>query len=92
MSAGISTGGRPDAPEARLGVCQQFIQTQMQYQQQGIPTLYGQSPQFQGLLAEYMKQIEQVQNQEINKNEFGPLGGRAAQMGGLETQGVQDAS
>lgn len=92
MSAGIPAGARVDAAEARIEIVNQYVQQQGQYEQAGIPTLYGQSQQFQGLVAEYVKQLEQVVNQEINKNEYGPLGGRAASMGTVDTQGVQDAS
>jgi hypothetical protein len=92
MSAGIPAGAREDAADARIDIVQQYIQTQQQYEQEGIPTLFVQSQQFQFLIQEYVKQLQQIVDQEINKTEFGPLGGRAAQMGTVTTQGVQDAS
>lgn len=92
MAAGISTGARQDAPEARLQVVQQWQETQMQYEQAGIPTLYTQSQQYQMLVEEYVKQLQQIVDQGINANEYGKLGARAAKVGNVSTQGVQDAS
>ena len=92
MSAGIPAGAREDAADARIKIVEQYVQTQQQYEQEGIPTLFIQSQQFQFLVSEYVKQLQQIVDQEINKTEYGPLGGRAAQMGAVTTQGVQDAS
>ena len=39
----------------------------------------------------YVKQMQQVKNQEVNRDEFGPLGARAAQVGNVNVQGIQDA-
>jgi hypothetical protein len=92
MSAGIPAGAREDAAEARIAIVDQYVTQQQQYEADGVPTLFTQSQQFQFLVGEYVKQLEMIVDQEVNKTEFGPLGARAAQMGAIETQGVQDAS
>lgn len=92
MSAGIPAGARTDAAQARIGIVDQYVQQQAQYEQSGVPTLFTQSQQFQYLVGEYKKQLEQVVNQEVNATEYGQYGARAAKMGTVETQGVQDAS
>ena len=44
------------------------------------------------LMEQYVKQLQQVKNQEINRDEYGPLGARAASVGNMNVQGIQDAS
>jgi hypothetical protein len=94
MSSGIPAGAREDAAEARIAIVEQYVQQQLEYAQADppIPTLFTQSQQFQLLVSQYVKQLEQIVNQEINATEYGPLGAQAAQMGAVTTQGVQDAS
>jgi hypothetical protein len=91
MSAGIGTGAREDAAEARIQVVQQWQQQQMEYEQAGIPTLYTQSQQYQMLVEQYVKQLQQTVDQQVNGEEYGKLGARAAKVGNIETQGIQDA-
>jgi len=91
MSAGFAAGARTDAIDARIAIVQNYIQEQQQFEQQGIPTMFGQSQQFQILMDGYVKQMQQVKNQEVNRDEFGPLGARAAQVGNVNVQGIQDA-
>jgi len=92
MSAGFAAGARADAIDARIAVVQNYIAEQQQFEAQGIPTLFGQSQQFQMLMEQYVKQLQQVKNQEINRDEYGPLGARAASVGNMNVQGIQDAS
>ena len=90
MSSGIPAGAREDAAEARIEIVNQYIAQQQQYEQAGIPTLFGQSQQFQQLVTQYLEQLQFQADQMVNANEYGKLGARAAKMGDMNVQGVQD--
>lgn len=73
MASGFAVSPAKTQAEARLKVCQDYIQEQQQVEAAQVQTMLGQSPQFQQYLNNYMevlqREVQQGQNAQIGRNE-----------------------
>jgi len=73
MASGFAVSPAKTQAQARLQVCQDYVQEQQQVEAAQVPTMLGQSPQFQQYLNNYMevlqREVEQGQNAQIGRNE-----------------------
>lgn len=80
--AGIEVPARPNGPQASLQIIQQYVQ------QPDVMQRLQQDKAFAARLEKYAKQI-QFQIQQQQNAEIGKIGTQPAQMGGMQTQGMQ---
>jgi protein required for attachment to host cells len=73
MASGFAVSPAKTSVQARLKVCEEYIQEQQQVEAANVSTMLGQSPQFQQYLANYMevlrREVEQGQNAQIGRNQ-----------------------
>lgn len=73
MAAGFAVSPAKTSAQARLKVCEDYIQEQQQVEAANVATILGQSPQFQKYLGDYMevlrREVEQGQNAQIGRNQ-----------------------
>lgn len=86
MAAGFAVSPSKNAPQARLGVVDEYIAEQQQVEGQGVGTILGTSQQFQQYLMNYRevlsREIEQGQNADIGRNQAPVM------VGGLNVEGI----
>jgi hypothetical protein len=79
--AGIEVGARPNGAQVAMQTIQQYMQ------QPDVMQRFQQDEAFKGRLEKYMQQY-QFQMQQMQNAQIGKIGTQPAQMGGMQTQGM----
>lgn len=82
--AGFPMGARSGGGQSALEIISEYAN------QPDVRQKLASDPAFSARLSEYAAQYEQQAAQQVNATEYGPLGARAARLGDIETQGIQE--